>query len=150
MNNSSILVQIKSLEQIIMRDFFIKIINDEKIKMKNFPSPTQMQIVDYILQNKGNPVFQKDLEKVVNLRRATISEVLKTMEKNNLIERCISSTDSRTKEIKLSKETKKIFEIKKKKILELEEIIKKDISDSELQTFSNVISKMKENIQNMN
>lgn len=149
MDSSSILVQIKSLEQVIMRDFFMRVINED-VKMKRFPSPTQMRIVDYILENKDKPIYQKDLESVFNLRRATISEVLKNMEKNNIIERSISNFDSRTKEIKLSKETKKIFCDNKKKFLELEKIITRNISDDELQIFSNVISKMKENIRNMN
>ena len=149
MDNNSILIQIKSLEQVIMRDFFMKVMNDD-VKMKKFPSPTQMRIIDYILQNDKKPVYQKDLERVFNLRRATISEVLKTMEKNNIIERCVSEIDNRTKEIKLSKETKKIFDNNKRKFLELESIITNNISDSELEIFINVINKMKDNIQNMN
>lgn len=149
MDNNSILIQIKSLEQVIMRDFFMKVMNDD-VKMKKFPSPTQMRIIDYILQNDKMPVYQKDLERVFNLRRATISEVLKTMEKNNIIERCVSEIDNRTKEIKLSKETKKIFDNNKRKFLELESIITNNISDNELEIFINVINKMKDNIQNMN
>lgn len=149
MDNNSILIQIKSLEQVIMRDFFMKVMNDD-VKMKKFPSPTQMRIIDYILQNDKKPVYQKDLERVFNLRRATISEVLQTMEKNNIIERCVSEVDNRTKEIKLSKETKKIFDNNKRKFLELESIITNNISDSELEIFINVINKMKDNIQNMN
>lgn len=149
MDNNSILIQIKSLEQVIMRDFFMKVMNDD-VKMKKFPSPTQMRIIDYILQNDKKPVYQKDLERVFNLRRATISEVLKTMEKNNIIERCVSEIDNRTKEIKLSKETKKIFDNNKRKFLELESIITNNISDNELEIFINVINKMKDNIQNMN
>ena len=44
------------------------------------PSPTQMRIIDYIIQNEDKPIYQKDLESIFNLRRATISEVLITME----------------------------------------------------------------------
>jgi len=149
MDNKSILIQIKSLEQIIMRDFFMKVMNDN-VKMKKLPSPTQMRIIDYILQNDKKPVYQKDLERVFNLRRATISEVLKTMERNNIIERCVSEHDNRTKEIKLSKETKNIFDNNKRKFLELESIVTSNISENELKVFINVINKMKYNIQNMN
>lgn len=149
MNDNNILFQIKSLEEIMMRKFFMKEVKT-RLKEKKISSPTQMRIIDYILQNEGKKVYQKDLEQAFNLRRATISEVLKTMEKNNTIVREISKDDNRTKEIKLSKESKKIFDMSKKRILELEKVIIKDIDSSDLKTFTSVINKMKENIENMN
>lgn len=148
MNEKNILFQIKSLEQLIIRDLFMKVMSNE-VCIKKIPSPTQMRIIDYILECGDNPVYQKDLETIFNLRRATISEVLKTMEKNNMILRIVSKDDTRTKEIKLSKEAKELFDFHKKKLLELEDIITKDINVNDLEVFSKVISKMKENIKNM-
>ena len=109
MEEKNILFQIKSLEQLILRNIFLKKMSKE-YDFKKMPSPTQMRIIDYILQNEDKTIYQKDLENIFNLRRATISEVLITMEKNNIIERKTSKYDTRTKEIKLSKETKKLFE----------------------------------------
>lgn len=148
MDENNILFQIKSLEQLILRDFFRKIMC-ENHEIKKIPSPTQMRIIDYLTQNQNKKVYQKDLENIFNLRRATISEVLITMEKNNMIERVISKDDTRTKEIKLSEYSKKFFETSKKRILELEHVITKDIDNEDLKTFVNVINKMKENILNM-
>ncbi len=148
MNKISVLFEIKSLESMIARDFFTKILDEEKIKV-NIPTPTQMRIIDYILKSEKD-VEQKDLEKVFNLRRATISGVLQTMEKNNLIIRTTSLIDTRTKVIKLSNQTRSIFEKNKKRMLELEKVITKDISEDELENFINVVNKMKENIKNIN
>jgi len=147
MEEKNILFQIKSLEQLILRNIFLKKMSKE-YDFKKMPSPTQMRIIDYILQNEDKTIYQKDLENIFNLRRATISEVLITMEKNNIIERKTSKYDTRTKEIKLSKETKKLFENCEQKIIELEKEITKNINKKDLETFQKVMSQMKENITN--
>ena len=69
------------------------------------PSVTHAPDCGYLVKNKGS----KDLEKAIKLRRATISGVLKTMEKKNLITRVISSKDARVKKIILSDKTKKMY-----------------------------------------
>lgn len=147
MREDKILFQIKSLEKIIARSIF----KDDKIfdcKL-NIPAPTgtQMQIIDYILEHFNEDIYQKDLEDVLKLRRATVSGVLQTMEKNNLIVRTISTQDTRVKKIVLNEKAKEIFSNNSKKINKLEEIIVKDISKEELNTFISVISKMKHNIE---
>ena len=37
--------------------------------MKIKPTPTQIQIIEYLVKNHDKEVFQKDLEDVLNLRR---------------------------------------------------------------------------------
>ena len=145
MEEKNILFEIKTLEQLIIREVLLKSL-DKNLNIKKMPSPTQMRIIDYIIQNEDKPIYQKDLESIFNLRRATISEVLITMEKNGMIERVISKDDSRTKEIKLSDSTKEFFEENKHRILELESIITKDIDKKDIDVFKSVICKMKDNI----
>ena len=43
-----------------------------------------VKIIAYIF-NKEGAIYQRDLEKDLNLRRATLSGILNTMEKNNLL-----------------------------------------------------------------
>ena len=118
-------------------------------KQKIFPTPTQMQIIAYILKHKNEDIYQRDLENVLKLRRATVSGVLKTMEKNGFITRITDKEDTRIKKIILNKNAEEIFEKSEKKLDELEKIVIKDISKTDLEIFSNVIDKMKENIENM-
>ena len=110
-------------------------------------TPTQMQIIEYILEHDGSCVYQKDLENVLKLRRATVSGVLQTMEKNGFIERVIDKNDTRVKKIILNKKTSKIFYERLEKIKTMENNIKKGISQEELETFFRVILKMQHNIQ---
>ena len=110
------------------------------------PTQTQMQIISYIIKHQNEEVYQKDLEEVLNLRRATVSGVLHTMEKNNLIKRITDSKDTRVKKIILDGKTQEIFNKNEKKIEKLEKIITKDISKNDMDTFMKVLQKMKNNI----
>ena len=144
MNRNKVLFEIKSLEKILVRYMF----NDFNIN--SIPSPTQMQIMNYMFENNLDYVYQKDLENVLNLRRATVSGVLQTMEKNGLLKRVIDSDDTRVKKVILNPETKKKFAQRKEKLLILENLITKNISNSELEIFYIVIDKMKNNIKEYN
>ena len=95
MKKDKILYKIKSLEKLIVRYSF-----NEHFNMNiSCPTPTQMQIMEYVLNNQDTNIYQKDLENVLGLRRATVSGVLQTMEKNGLIARVITEEDARVKKI---------------------------------------------------
>ena len=134
-----ILFKLKDLDKMIVRS----LLDQEKLEL--LPSPTQMQIIEYII-NSDEEVLQCDLEKAIKLRRATISGVLKTMEKKDLITRVISSKDARVKKIILSDKTKKMYLESKAKLEALEELITSNISDNEINIFLEVMNKMQENL----
>lgn len=137
-----ILYNIKSLEKLIARYLLL---NEEQ--KKNVPTPTQIQIIEYLVKNQDKEVFQKDLEEVLNLRRATVSGVLQTMEKNKLIDRVVSNYDSRVKRIILNENTKQLFLEKHNDLLKIEKLITSGISKNDLDTFNRVISSMKNNLK---
>lgn len=139
-NMSSILEEIKELDISILR---LIISSDDKICPL---SPSQMKIIAYIF-NKEGTIYQRDLEKDLNLRRATLSGILNTMEKNNLLSRVPSDNDTRSKKIILNKKTKEIFSKKREKLIEVENILIKGIERDELSSFLNTIDKMKNNIK---
>lgn len=141
MKHKKILYQIKSLDKLILRT----IVGDD-IKCSNMPTTTQIQIMEYILENDGKEIYQKDLEKILNLRRATVSGVLGTMEKHGLLMRSQSNEDARTKSIVLTEQAKEIFIKKKQTLQELENKMIQNISDNELDVFLSVLNKMKSNI----
>ena len=134
-----ILFKLKDLDKMIVRS----LLDQEKLEL--LPSPTQMQIIEYII-NSDEEVLHCDLEKAIKLTRATISGVLKTMEKKNLITRVISSKDARVKKIILSDKTKKMYLESKAKLEALVELITSNISDNEINIFLDVMNKMQENL----
>ena len=80
------------------------------------------------------------------MRRATISGILKTMEKNNVIIRVCDPNDARGKIVILSDDAKKFFKEKETLFKKIETVLKKDISKEELEIFYKVILKMRDNI----
>lgn len=134
--------QIKDLEILIVRILF----NTVKLDKFRPPTITQARIMDYILEHKEE-VYQKDLEKALNLRRATVSEVLKTMEKKNLIKRERNSLDARSKKIILLEKSKSSHNKIKNNIAQLEETLIENITKEELEIFTAVLKKMQYNLK---
>jgi DNA-binding MarR family transcriptional regulator len=135
----SVLYKIKDLDLRILRMFW----SDGNILCDRL-TPSQVRIIAYLCENKV--VYQKDIEKSLNLSRATISGILSTMEKNNIISRCVSECDLRSKEIVLNEDIKKIFDSKKVIMKKLENIIISGISKNDMDVFFSVIDKMNNNI----
>ena len=134
---------IKDLNHEIIR--YICIADIEKQKM---PTPAQMQILHFIISKQNEKIYQKDIGNALNLRRATLSEILKTMEKNDLIFRIKDQIDTRKKEIIISETAKNNFQIVKDKLNEAEKVITSGIKKEDLELFFKIINKMKENLKN--
>ena len=145
MNNKKSVYEIITLNNILKRH----LLNIGKCEIpKSPPSPIQIKIMHYLIENNDRDIYQRDLEKILNLRRSTISGILKTMEKHNIIIRSDSKIDSRSKKIELSSRTKEIYEKSKKVFDSVDFLLCKNISSNDLNIFFNVISKMKENLEN--
>ncbi len=135
--------ELKKLDVDISRKLF-SIAKENKISF--YPSPLQAKITKYLIENNKREVYQKELEEVFEVRKATISGVLFTMEKNEVIKRVASENDARQKKIVLTKKSKKIYEVKET-FKKLDEEITKNISEEELNNFLSTIEKIRKNIK---
>ena len=133
--------EVKQLDNLIGR----KLIENKKENKKL--SHVQVSVLKYLLENRGKTVYQNDLESLLDVRRSTISGILKTMEKQNLIKRIDSLKDARKKEIILTDYSYKKSKLMKKKVTEFETLLVKGISYEELNVFFDVIDKIKENLK---
>ena len=140
--DNNVLKDIKIFHQLVINSIGVK-------DMPKYPSvtTTQIQIMEYIISRPKKCALQKEFEKVLGLSRATVSSVLITMEKNGLIVRITDNTDTRTKKIVLSSNAQRVFNSSKEKIKKIEDICLKDITEKDLNTFINVLSKMTENLK---
>src|SRR5574344_1660968 len=98
MEKESILIKINTIDNLIIRHFM----TESKKKHLCVCSPYQIAILKYLIQHREDNIYQHDLEKEFNLRRSTVSGIIDTMEKNEMIERIDSVKDARTKQIKLT------------------------------------------------
>lgn len=117
-------------------------------KLDNNITNIQMFILGYIYKSK-NDIYQKDIEKVLDIRRSTATEILKVMERENLIERIFIDTDKRKRKLVLTSKGKECVTTFKKTISEIEKTLLKNITEEEKEIFFSVIEKIKNNINNI-
>ena len=138
--DKSLIIEIKKIDNLILR----KLLSYSK-EISNVPlSPVQIAIIKYLNDNKNNHIYQKDIEQFIQNRKSTISSILDTMQKNNIIERINSKEDLRSKEIKL---TEKGINISNK-IEEHKELFDKTISNNINENDLNIFYKVMNQIEN--
>ncbi|MGG1637446.1 MarR family winged helix-turn-helix transcriptional regulator [Paenibacillus sp. NRS-1760] len=104
-------------------------------------------VLRYFVENQHKEIFQRDFESQFTIRRSTASKILQLMEKNNLITRESVPYDARLKRIILTPKAIEYHEAIILKYVELEREIKKGLSQEELDTFFNVLDKIKKNLE---
>lgn len=119
----------------------------EDIPVKAIGNYSQLMIIKYLIDHEGEDIYQKHFERMLNVRKSTISGILDTMEKNKIINRVSSPRDGREKLIKLSNDSLKRQSNLLKILENTEKLLTEDIEEKDLKTFFSVLDKMKENIK---
>ncbi len=104
-------------------------------------------VIGYLYENRNRDVFQRDIEKQFSVRRPTMTEILKLMEKNGLIERVRDKSDARLKKIKLTPLALEIHKKHEQHIEAFEQSLRNGITDDEIKTFFDVMDKISANIE---
>lgn len=105
-------------------------------------------ILDYILiESEKRNVYQKEIEKEFDLRPSTATEVLKNLEKEQLIMRIPDETDGRLKKIVFTEKAEAIRNTLRKEIEKTEHVLLLGISKEEQEQFLNITKKMLENLE---
>ncbi len=141
MKDKSISLEIKKIDSLIVRS----IIQDTR-KSKYNLTPAQIFIIKYLSKNKRKTMYQKDIEKKIGLRKSTISGIIKTMQKNNIIMSIDSKSDLRSKEIVLTKDGLKLERLMRKKEKDFEKLLEKDIDKKDLEIFYKVTMQIQNNL----
>ena len=136
--------ELKSLDiEIGKRLFSIAKLNE----LDQPPSPLQGKILKFLVENDGKEIYQKTLEERFKVSKATISEVIQTMENNKLIERVPTKKDARLKQIILA-------DISRQRVNEIDKCFKtlnneleKGLSEKEKEQFLVTLRKTKNNIK---
>lgn len=110
-------------------------------------SPIQVRIVKYLVKQNNKAILQKDMEYIFNIRRSTVSGVIKTMEKNNIIIRENVKDDNKSKEIKLTDDVYKRANDLVKELKELDLELLKDVNKEDLEVFMRVLKNIQDNLK---
>lgn len=110
-------------------------------------SESQGKILNFILvESLRDCVYQKDIEREFGLRPPTASEVLKTLEKKELICRVPDEKDGRLKRLVFTEKAETIQDVLRKEIQETERILLDGISTEEQVLFMKIAGRMLENL----
>ncbi|MGN1329658.1 MAG: MarR family winged helix-turn-helix transcriptional regulator [Eubacterium sp.] len=124
----------------------------QEIQEKVYPdnlSSCYGYIISYLCDNEEKNIFQRDIEKEFDLKRSTVSTILKELEKEGLIERKSVSNDARLKKVIPSEGAKMINEACRKEVDVFFEKLISGINPRDLETFSRVTSVLKIKVENM-
>lgn len=114
---------------------------------RNMFNITQFNILYYLNKHLGEEVCQKDLEAETNLKKASITGSIDSLVEKGFVVRVKSDDDKRKNHIVL---TQKALDLKSQfldKIADINQVMVKDINEEDLETFFNVIDKIKSNIK---
>lgn len=140
----SIGFEIKEINDLLIK----KISKDAQLENRCIITPTQVKIVSYLECNKKNTIYQKDIEVYLKSKKSTVSGILDTMEKNNLIKRVNDPKDLRLKQIVLTDYAKDKINNIKLKLEKINNDLEKNISKEDLEVFFKVTNQIKNNINN--
>ena len=102
----------------------------------------------YFLQDHSNEdLYQKDLEKVLNIRRSTATEILNVLERDGYIERLNVEKDKRLKKLVVTQKAKDLSERMCRDIEQMELTLSKNIAQEDLDVFFKVMNQMKMNLR---
>ncbi len=104
-------------------------------------------IILYLAEHRDKDVYQKDIENTFSIRRSTVSNMLKLMEKKGYIRREAVDTDARLKKLVLTQKALDADRMLKAQLTENERLLRRNISDGELEIFYRVLDKIRANIE---
>lgn len=107
-------------------------------------------VIGYLYDNRHRDVYQRDFEAEFKIRRSTITNMLKLMEKNGLITRESVDGDARLKRIRLTEKAMQMQKAIAEDIAALESKISVGITEEEKEIFFGVINKIKANLEEKN
>lgn len=134
--------EVKMLSNLLMRDM------DAQMAQLGLDRVTGMNgwILTYLSRHKGQPVYQKDLEKSFSVARSTVTNLVKLMEKKGFIERTSVESDARLKTLKLTEKGEQVQQATYMCMLESERRLCENISEQEIETFVSIAKKMRKNL----
>ena len=109
---------------------------------------TEMQgmLLGFLCRNKGQEIFQKDLEQVFYIRRSTASRLLKRMEEEGFILRLPVSRDARLKQVVPTPKAEALNQQILERIESVEEAITRGLTAEEIAGFMATMDKLKRNL----
>ncbi len=109
-------------------------------------SRRQAAVIGIIDEYQGKPVFQKDISRILKIRRSTATSMLQDMERDDLIKRVPVGGDMRLKQLLLTEKSMRFAMLIREEFTMIEETIIRGFSEDEKKQFRNYLERIKENL----
>lgn len=108
----------------------------------------QCRLLGYIRyrSDKGECVYQRDVEREFGIKRSSAASILANLEKNGCIERTAEVTDARLRIVRLTEKGISIDDDMRSNIIRLEKTISSDMTEEERRLFISLIRRAEQNI----
>lgn len=103
-------------------------------------------IIDYLMENEGKDIFQKDIEKNFKIGKSSIAGTLKMMEEKNFIIRQPVQGDARLKRVCLTDKGREYARKMEQGKDEIEQKVCRGLTREEVELFFDIIKKMQDNL----
>ena len=144
---NSIGFEIKTVSNLIKRKVNNSVLKKE-LNSLNKATGMHGWIVNYLYNNRDQgDLFQRDIEARFSIRRSTATGLLKLMEKNGLLVRESVDYDARLKKLVLTEKAIAIHNKIDTYLIELEEQLKTGLTQQEIDTFMEIMAKIKKNVE---
>ncbi|HEY8395975.1 MAG TPA: MarR family transcriptional regulator [Bacilli bacterium] len=110
-------------------------------------TPQQGRIIRFLALNQGTAVFQKDIEELLNIRKSSVSSVIKNLEKSGLIQRLYVPEDGRYKRIELTPAGLSVHEEAQKNSQLIEAKMRTDLQTEEIEFLEKILKKIQHNLE---
>lgn len=107
----------------------------------------QGAVLFYLISHEDQDVFQKDIEQLLSIQKASASGLIKRMEKNGFIHVEPLEIDKRYKAIKVTEEGKAKHQAIRAFLDQVEADLSRGITQEEFKVFHDVIKKVTQNAQ---
>ncbi len=107
---------------------------------------SQARVLSFV-HAQTEPVYQKDIEEHLRIRRSTATQMLNVLQRDGYIVRERAEHDARLKEIQTTKQSEEAVSELKVYLNDLEENINRGISEEELEIFLKVLDRIKQNME---
>lgn len=134
---------IKTLSNLLVREFQYQMM----IKGVDRLTAANFWILSYLYHNSDKTIYQRDVEREFSIARSTVTQLVKLMEKKELIERSDDKSDGRLKSLKLTEKGRQLHKIAYEGMIRSEERLCENISRQELEAFISTAEKMKRNLK---
>ena len=135
--------QVKILGTLIDREIRAKVSECKLEKITNMHG----HIIGYLRRNSDKEIFQRDIENKFMISGASVSEILKLMEKNGLIRRLPVERDGRLKKIVLTDKALEMHDEVRVSIDGVEREIAELLTEQERNEFDRIASKLIEKLK---